>query len=99
MRVEYSNRALSDLHKVAADSRRRFGDGVAAALEARIRTTVERIRQMPESAPQLAERPAIRVVLLGRYPYKIFYRIFGDGVRILHIRHTSRRPWQGGESD
>jgi plasmid stabilization system protein ParE len=31
---------------------------------------------------------------LVRYPYKIFYRILDDGVRILHIRHTSRPAWE-----
>jgi plasmid stabilization system protein ParE len=36
----------------------------------------------------------VRVVLLIRYPYKIFYRILQDRIRILHIRHTSRRPWR-----
>jgi plasmid stabilization system protein ParE len=32
-------------------------------------------------------------VLVLRYPYKIFYRLRGDAVEILHIRHTARRPW------
>jgi plasmid stabilization system protein ParE len=40
------------------------------------------------------QRPGVRVVPLIRYPYKIFYRIADDTVRILHIRHTSRRPWE-----
>ncbi len=37
-----------------------------------------------------------RVVPLIRYPYNIFYRASGDRIDILHIRHTSRRPWEGG---
>ena len=35
----------------------------------------------------------MHVIPLVRYPYKIFYRILADRIRILHIRHTSRRPW------
>jgi len=97
MSVEYTKRAVSDLRKVAADSRRAYGDRTAQALEARIREIVERIAEQPESAPRLAERPGIRVVPLIRYPYRIFYRVIEGGVRILHIRHTSRKPWQGGE--
>jgi len=27
-----------------------------------------------------------------RYPYVIFYRIDGDEIIVLHIRHMSRRP-------
>jgi plasmid stabilization system protein ParE len=29
---------------------------------------------------------------LSRYPYKIFYRVTGDTVEILHIRHAARQP-------
>jgi len=35
----------------------------------------------------------MRVVALVRYPFKVFYRVVGDTVRIVHIRNTSRRPW------
>lgn len=94
MKVEYSNRATSDLRKIAADSRRIFGEKVAAELGLRIEEIVERIRRAPESAPRVDQRSGVRVVLLIRYPYKIFYRVLRDRVRILHIRHTSRRPWR-----
>jgi hypothetical protein len=36
MKIEYTNRAVADLRKVSADSRMRFGDTVAAALEKRV---------------------------------------------------------------
>lgn len=94
MKVEYSNRALADLRKLSAGSQATFGHRVAAALETRIRAIVEQIRQAPESAPRVEQRPGVRIVPLIRYPYKIFYRIADDTVRILHIRHTSRRPWE-----
>ncbi len=93
MKVEYSRRAVADLRRISGDSRRTFGHRVAAALEVRIRAIAEQIRNAPESAPRVDERPGMRVVPLVRYPYKIFYRIFEDRVRILHIRHTARRPW------
>jgi len=36
----------------------------------------------------------LRVKVMRRYGYKIFYRIVdGDTVEIMHIRHSSRRPW------
>jgi toxin ParE1/3/4 len=97
MRVEYSKRAVADLQEIAANSRRIFGDRVAAALEMRIRKIVEQIRQAPESAPRVIERPGVRVVLLIRYPYKIFYRILGDTIKILYIRHTARRAENDNE--
>lgn len=94
MKVEFTNRAVGDLRKISAQSRKEFGAPVAAALELRIRNVVEQISSAPESAPRVEQRSGMRVVQLVRYPFKIFYRIISDDtVRILHIRHTSRRPW------
>jgi len=95
MKVEYSRRAVADLRQISADSRRTFGDRVAEALEARIRAVIDRISREPLSAPEVEQRPGLHVVPLIRYPFKVFYRVLDDRVRILHIRHTARRPWQG----
>ena len=91
MKVEYSKRATADLHKVSADSRA-FGEMAAAAVEVRIREIIAQIREHPEGRPPAIERPG--VAALVRYPYKMFYRILDNGVRILHIRHTSRQAWE-----
>ena len=95
MKVEYSNRAVADLHKISIDSRRTFGDRVAEALEARIRAVIEHISRDPLGTPEVEQKPGLHVLPLGRYPFKIFYRVYDDRVRIQHIRHTSRRPWVG----
>ncbi len=71
MKVEYSKRALADLRKVSADSRRAFGDNVAAAHEARIRAIVEQIGDAPESTPRVAQLLGVRVIPLIRYPYAV----------------------------
>jgi plasmid stabilization system protein ParE len=63
----------------------------------RIAEVVDQISETPEIAGQMAGRPGVHVVALVRHPYKIFYRVLDDRVRILHIRHTSRRPWAGGQ--
>lgn len=96
MKVEYSNRAVSDLRKISAYTRRTFGGRVAESLEVRIRSIVDRIGREPLSAPKVEQRPGLHVVPLIRYPFKIFYRVLDDRVKIVHIRHTSRRPWSGG---
>jgi toxin ParE1/3/4 len=92
MKVEFSKRAAADLRKVSADSRP-FGDAVAAAVELRIRQIIAHIVARPQIAAKVIERPGMHVIPLIRYPYKIFYRVLEDRVRILHIRHSSRRPW------
>ena len=94
MKVEYSKRAIADLHKLSIDSLA-FGDNVAAAVERRIRTMVAHIARYPYAAQEVTNRPGMHVLPLIRYPYKIFYRVLDDRIRILHIRHTARRPWTG----
>jgi toxin ParE1/3/4 len=95
MKVEFAPRATADLIKIGVQSRRAFGDAVAAALETYIRATVARIAVMPDGAQQLPQRPGVRVVPLVRYPFKIFYTVVGETITILHIRHAARRPWEG----
>jgi toxin ParE1/3/4 len=89
MRVEYAKRAVADLKTVSAESKA-FGDMVAAAVEVRIREVIARASEHPKGRPRVVERPGVHVAALVRYPYKIFYRILDDRIRILHIRHTSR---------
>lgn len=93
MRVAFSAASLTDLRKIAAESRRSFGAHVAMALERHILTAIERISRFPDSAPRVENRAGVRVVALVRYPYRIFYRIDADRLTILRIRHTARRPW------
>jgi toxin ParE1/3/4 len=94
MKVEFAPRASADLRKIGEQSRKAFGDAVAAGLETYIRATVARIAVIPEGAQRVSQRPGLRVVPLVRYPFKIFYTIVANGIIILHIRHPARRPWR-----
>jgi len=97
MKVEFTKRAVSDLRKVSADSGV-FGEAVSLAVEARIRDIIAHIAAHPESAARVVQRTGMRVAPLIRYPYRIFYRVLEDRVRIVHIRHTSRRQWPSGSA-
>jgi toxin ParE1/3/4 len=66
---------------------------LAPHVERRIRDVVARIGRWPESAPPTAGGGDVRVVPAGRYPYRIFYRVSGDRLEILHIHHAAREPW------
>ena len=33
----------------------------------------------------------VRELTLARYPYKIYYEVVDDEVRVLHIRHARKR--------
>jgi toxin ParE1/3/4 len=54
---------------------------------------IEHIGRWPESARRSTKHAAVRVLLIGRYPDKVFYRVTAEAVEILHIHHAARRPW------
>jgi plasmid stabilization system protein ParE len=92
MKVVYTEEALKDLGAIA-DWLIVHYPKVAPAVERRIRRVVAHIARWPESSRRSAGRPNVRVVSLGRYPYRIFYRVTDDTVEILHIHHAARQPW------
>ena len=94
MRVVYSPRSLRDLERIAARYRKVADLKIAKAVADRIEYVINRIGRRPQSAPGVAGRTSVRVVLVLRYPYKIFYRMRMDVVEILHVRHTARRSWK-----
>ncbi len=93
MRVVYSPRAIRDLEQIGAYYRSVADNKIAAAIAERIERVIGRVARRPQSAPRVVGRAEVRAVLVLRYPYKIFYRLRGDAVEILHIRHTARQPW------
>ena len=96
MKVEYARRAVSDIRSIAAYYARSDDPRVRERVAARIREVVARIARRPESGRSVAARPGVRVVPLIRYPFALFYLVGEGSVRVLHIRHTARRPWPGG---
>ena len=74
MKVVWTDAALNDLDQIA-DYLGAHYPQIAPAVEARIRAVVDRIGRWPRSARPSAKRAGVRVVPVGRYPYKIFYRI------------------------
>ena len=95
MKVVYSGRAIADLELIASYYRTLADPNISRAVELRLHRVIDRIARHPDGAPRLAQRPQVRVAHVVRYPYNIFYRVRGEAVEILHIRHTARRPWTG----
>ena len=92
MRVRYTAAARDDLRELGEWLRQHY-PALAPQVETRIRNAVARIARWPESAPRSARRDGVRVAPIGRYPYKIFYRLHEEAVEILHIHHAAREPW------
>ena len=92
MKVVYTDAALRDFNDITVWLKANY-PGLGKSVERRLRLVVAHIVRWPESMRGSAHRPGVRVALLGRYPYKIFYRVRGDAVEILHVHHAARAPW------
>jgi toxin ParE1/3/4 len=93
MKVRYRALALADLASIFEYLNERSPTGARNVLEA-IHDAIEEISVHPRAAPQTSD-PELRVKILGRYRYKIFYSVTEDAIEIIHIRHAARRPWVG----
>jgi len=59
-----------------------------------IETAIRFVADQPYGAERTND-PHVRVKLVLRYRYRIFYRIREGAVEIVHIWHTARRAWIG----
>lgn len=89
MKLVWLQRAVTDLETISNDIAR---DNPAAsdAVELRIITSVDHLPQFPE-AGRNGRVTGTREVAVVEYPYMVVYRIKGDEVQILTVRHTSRQ--------
>jgi toxin ParE1/3/4 len=90
MNVVYAPRALRDLERIASYHVERNPAGAINVLGA-IKSSIDTLSFFPQIG-RLVDNAGHRRVPVLRYPYLIFYRVAGDELLILHIRHTSRRP-------
>ena len=93
MRLRYTPQAGRDLEQIYLYNEQRSLSGAVNVLRA-IYAGAQFIAEHPKKS-QRTDNPMVRVKIVRRYRYKIFYRIIGnDIVEILHVRHMSRRPWE-----
>jgi toxin ParE1/3/4 len=96
MKIAYSPRAVADIASIADYLTERSLQG-ALAVERRIREVIDRLAEFPGMGRELTQRPGVRVMPLGRYPYLIFYTALENELLVLHVRHASRRPLEHDE--
>jgi plasmid stabilization system protein ParE len=92
MRIDYSERALSDLAAIH-DYLAREWPGVGEKFEARLGDIERRILTFPAGAAAVEDRPGVFAVPFINLPYRLFYTVHNDAAVILHIRNTSRATW------
>lgn len=92
MIVRYRAQALADIKAIYLYLQERSPRGAQNVLRA-IYAGIQLIAEMPYSSPNTDVR-GIRVKVVRRYRFKIFYRIVDeDALEIIHVRHTARRRW------
>ena len=92
MRLRYRAQALGNIEEIYRYLQERNPDGARNVLRA-LYAGIHIVAKRPY-ASQRTDDPEIRVKVMRRYRYKIFYRIVEeDAVEIMHIRHASRQPW------
>lgn len=90
MKVRYTPRARDDLQAIYF-----YLDQVSPSGAKSVKQTLERRIRLLGDIPFIApatDEPGVYELSIVRYRYKVYYRVENDEVRIVHIRHTSRRP-------
>jgi plasmid stabilization system protein ParE len=93
MRVRYTPRAFADREDIFAYLDQR-NPRAAREVKAFIKQRIMSLGENPKLS-RLIKELGMHAHWLGRYPYIIYYRVVGDEVRIIHIRHAARQPWDG----
>ncbi len=90
MKIRYSPQARNDLQDIfnyLSDRSPAGAENVMRAIYAGIQFLAE--NPMASRETSLTE---VRVKVVRRYNFKIFYRIDGNAVELIHIRHAARQP-------
>jgi plasmid stabilization system protein ParE len=95
MKVRYTRRAFADREAIF-EYLNQHDPRAARKVKAFIKEKVESLTYSPRRA-RMVKNLGLHALWLGRYPYIVYYRVNGDVVSIIHIRHAARRPWTGGE--
>ena len=93
MRVRYTPRAFADREAIFDYLQKRSPQG-ARNVESAIVHAIRLLASHPRMAP-LTDEPGVHELTVPRRPYKVYYRIEGEDIWIIHIRDARRRPWEG----
>ena len=91
MRVRYTPRAFAERERIFAYLVARNPDAARNV----VGLITQRILELADNPykGRRTDRGGIFTIWVTPYPYRIYYRVDGEDVVIIHIRHTARRPW------
>jgi toxin ParE1/3/4 len=88
--IRFDARALADLAEIRDYLGERSPSG-AERVRLHLVETIDRLSDFPFLG-RATDEPGVRVLVLTRYPYLVFYAVLADDVVILHVRHGAREP-------
>lgn len=88
--IRFDARALADFAEIRDYLVERSPTG-AERVRLHLIQTIERLADFPFLG-RPTDEPGVRVLVLTRYPYLVFYAVIADDVVILHVRHGAREP-------
>ena len=91
MKLRVTRRAFLDRKRIATYLSRRADHPTVRRVIERLDTVMDHIARNP-SLGMPTDIDDVLVTFVGRYPYKVFYRVCDEEAQILHIRHTAREP-------
>ena len=93
MRLEFHRQIASDISRIMDYYENVAGTKLANEFYSELRFFFQKASESPE-AYEIHEHN-LRRVNLERFPYHFLFRIVGDRVRVLVVRHHRRRPSLG----
>jgi toxin ParE1/3/4 len=93
MKLRYSRQARADLRAIRSYITEK-SPIAAERVMARLSEVIGKLVVNP-SIGRDADREGLRIFSVRTYPYRIYYEVRRDEVRIVHIRHTARQEWTG----
>lgn len=91
MKIRYSPQARNDLQEIFYYLNERSPSGAGNVMRA-IYAGIQFLAENP-MASQETDLQEIRVKVVRRYNFKIFYRLDQDTIDLIHIRHAARGPF------
>lgn len=89
MRVRLTATAATEIDEILAFLRRE-NPAAARRVAAKVEDTLNQLGEFPYSAAA-TDDPEVRMAIVGRYPYLVFYTIANNELVIRNIRHAARK--------
>lgn len=83
----FRREAAGDLRRIAAETRRAWGEDQAKRYLGRLRDDITALREYPLRYPEFAARPGLRRMNSGRHA--VFYRAEADRIEIIRVLHVA----------